>query len=56
MVQPHLSDEENQRLNSIKRENQALVYGKRAEFWQVTIVLAPKNVLFLSGNTEFEKD
>lgn len=35
VVQPHFSAKENDRLKSITRKNQALVYGKRAEFWQV---------------------
>uniref|UniRef100_A0A3Q3W5T0 alpha-1,6-mannosyl-glycoprotein 6-beta-N-acetylglucosaminyltransferase n=1 Tax=Mola mola TaxID=94237 RepID=A0A3Q3W5T0_MOLML len=34
VVQPHLSAKENDRLKSITRKKQALVYGKRAEFWQ----------------------
>ncbi|XP_056895505.1 alpha-1,6-mannosylglycoprotein 6-beta-N-acetylglucosaminyltransferase A-like isoform X2 [Takifugu flavidus] len=34
VVQPHWSDEENKKLESIKRKNQALVYGKRASFWK----------------------
>lgn len=38
VVQPHWSDEENKKLESIKRKNQALVYGKRASFWKVNIV------------------
>lgn len=42
VVQPHLSAKENERLQSISRKKQALVYGKRAEFWQVLIVAAPK--------------
>lgn len=45
VVQPHLSTEENERLKSISRKNQALVYGKRAEFWQVTVVVAHKKNL-----------
>lgn len=35
MVQPHFSAQENKQLNSIVRKKQALVYGKRASFWQV---------------------
>lgn len=42
VVQPHLSAKENEQLQSISRKKQALVYGKRAEFWQVLIVAAPK--------------
>lgn len=35
VVQPHFSAQENKQLNSIVRKKQALVYGKRASFWQV---------------------
>lgn len=38
VVQPHWSDEEKKKLESIKRKNQALVYGKRASFWKVNNV------------------
>uniref|UniRef100_A0A8C4F764 alpha-1,6-mannosyl-glycoprotein 6-beta-N-acetylglucosaminyltransferase n=1 Tax=Dicentrarchus labrax TaxID=13489 RepID=A0A8C4F764_DICLA len=34
VVQHQLSSEETERLKSIRRKNQALVYGKRADFWQ----------------------
>uniref|UniRef100_H3CEA1 alpha-1,6-mannosyl-glycoprotein 6-beta-N-acetylglucosaminyltransferase n=2 Tax=Tetraodon nigroviridis TaxID=99883 RepID=H3CEA1_TETNG len=34
VVQPHWGDEESKRLKSIKRKKQALVYGKRASFWE----------------------
>ncbi|XP_076602989.1 alpha-1,6-mannosylglycoprotein 6-beta-N-acetylglucosaminyltransferase A-like isoform X1 [Chaetodon auriga] len=34
VVQRPLTSEESEQLNSIKRQNQALVYGKRAIFWQ----------------------
>uniref|UniRef100_A0A3Q3JG50 alpha-1,6-mannosyl-glycoprotein 6-beta-N-acetylglucosaminyltransferase n=1 Tax=Monopterus albus TaxID=43700 RepID=A0A3Q3JG50_MONAL len=34
VVQHQLSTEEIEKLKSTKRQNQALVYGKRAEFWQ----------------------
>ncbi|XP_068592783.1 alpha-1,6-mannosylglycoprotein 6-beta-N-acetylglucosaminyltransferase A-like [Cebidichthys violaceus] len=34
VVQHHLSAEETEQLNSTRRQNQALVYGKRAKFWE----------------------
>ncbi|XP_035532727.1 alpha-1,6-mannosylglycoprotein 6-beta-N-acetylglucosaminyltransferase A-like [Morone saxatilis] len=34
VVQHQLSSEETEQLKSIRRQNQALVYGKRANFWQ----------------------
>ncbi|XP_054603030.1 alpha-1,6-mannosylglycoprotein 6-beta-N-acetylglucosaminyltransferase A isoform X2 [Nothobranchius furzeri] len=34
VVQHQLSSEEHEQLESTKRQNQALVYGKRATFWQ----------------------
>lgn len=34
VVQPHFSAQENKQLNSIVRKKQALVYGKRASYWQ----------------------
>ncbi len=36
VVQHHLSSEETEQLKSTRRRNQALVYGKRAKFWEVT--------------------
>lgn len=38
VVEPHWSHEENKILESIQRKNQALVYGKRATFWEVKIL------------------
>lgn len=38
VVQHQLSSEERRQLESTKRQNQALVYGKRATFWKVTIL------------------
>lgn len=46
VVQPHFSAEENKQLDAIKRKKQALVYGKRAEFWQVTIVMPLSTFIF----------
>lgn len=43
-MQPHFSTEENERLKAISKKNQALVYGKQAEFWQVRVVVAHKNI------------
>lgn len=40
VVEPHWSYEENKRLESIQRKNQALVYGKRAKFWKVKIAVS----------------
>ncbi|KAM9346889.1 alpha-1,6-mannosylglycoprotein 6-beta-N-acetylglucosaminyltransferase A-like [Symphorus nematophorus] len=34
VVQRQLSSEETERLHSTRRQNQALVYGKRAKFWE----------------------